>query len=51
VLEDPELKRPDRQQIGRQRTVLGVPLVRDGNLLGVIILARTQVQPTEAHLS
>ena len=45
VLDDPEFKRHDWQKIGKQRTVLGVPLVRDGNLLGVLILARTQAQP------
>ena len=30
VLADPEFKRPDWQEIGRQRTVLGVPLLREG---------------------
>ena len=45
VLADPEFKRPDWQEVGRQRTVLGVPLMREGMLLGVIILARTEVRP------
>ena len=45
VLADPEFKRPDWQEIGRQRTVLGLPLLREGALLGVIILARTEVRP------
>jgi signal transduction histidine kinase/putative methionine-R-sulfoxide reductase with GAF domain len=45
VLADPEFKRLDWQEVGKQRTVLGVPLLREGGLLGVIILARTDVQP------
>ena len=45
VLLDPEFKRLDWQEVGRQRTVLGVPLVREQALLGVIILARTAVKP------
>jgi GAF domain-containing protein len=45
VLLDPEFKRLDWQQVGKQRTVLGVPLVREDALLGVIILARTAVKP------
>jgi GAF domain-containing protein len=45
VLADPEFKRPDWQAVGKQRTVLGVPLLGDGTLLGVIILARTETRP------
>jgi GAF domain-containing protein/HAMP domain-containing protein/anti-sigma regulatory factor (Ser/Thr protein kinase) len=45
VLADPEFKRPDWQEVGKQRTVLGVPLIRKGALLGVIILARKEVRP------
>ncbi|HEX8665495.1 MAG TPA: GAF domain-containing protein, partial [Beijerinckiaceae bacterium] len=45
VLADPEFKRPDWQEAGKQRTVLGVPLMRESTLLGVIILARTEVRP------
>ena len=40
VLADPEFKRPDWQEVGKQRSVLGVPLVREGALLGVLIAAR-----------
>jgi GAF domain-containing protein len=45
VLSDPEFKRLDWQEVGKQRTVLGVPLLCEGALLGVIILARTEVRP------
>jgi signal transduction histidine kinase/CheY-like chemotaxis protein len=45
VLADPEFNRFEWQRIGKQRTVLGVPLLREGNLLGVIILARTTIEP------
>src|SRR5581483_618133 len=45
VLADPEFQRFDWQQIGKQRTVLGVPLLREGALIGVVILARTQIAP------
>jgi GAF domain-containing protein len=45
VLADPEFKHLDWQRVGKQRTVLGVPLLREGALLGVIILARTEAKP------
>ncbi|MGH7003120.1 MAG: GAF domain-containing protein, partial [Alphaproteobacteria bacterium] len=45
VLADPEFNRFEWQKVGRQRTVLGVPLLREGTLLGVIIVARTAVRP------
>ena len=45
VLADPEFEQLEWQKVGRQRTVLGVPLLREGALVGVIILARTAVQP------
>ncbi len=45
ILDDPKFKRLDWQKVGRQRTVLCVPLLREGDLLGVITLARTQVRP------
>ena len=38
VLADPEFKQLDWQKVGRQRTVLGVPLLREGTLVGVMIL-------------
>jgi signal transduction histidine kinase len=45
VLADPEFNQFEWQRVGRQRTVLGVPLLREDNLIGVIILARTKVDP------
>jgi signal transduction histidine kinase len=45
VLADPEFNRFEWQKIGKQRTVLGVPLLRESMLIGVMILARKDVAP------
>src|SRR5262249_51573688 len=45
VLLDPEYALTDVQEIGGYRAALGVPLMRDGNVVGVIFLARTVPQP------
>jgi len=45
VMADPEYNWSPAQKLGGYRTVLGVPLLRDGNPAGVIIVARTVVQP------
>src|SRR5215831_14976451 len=42
---DPEYTRIEAVQLGNQRTMLGVPLVRDDALIGVITLARSWVEP------
>jgi GAF domain-containing protein/HAMP domain-containing protein len=42
---DPEYARAEAVQLGRQRTMLGVPLVREDALIGVITLARSHVEP------
>jgi GAF domain-containing protein len=45
VMVDPEYTWGAAQQLGGYRTVLGVPLLRDGSPVGVIIVGRTVVQP------
>jgi GAF domain-containing protein len=45
VMADPEYSWGAAQQLGGYRTVLGVPLLRDGSPVGVIIVGRTVVQP------
>ena len=44
-LDDPEFTYGHHQQIGGFRTMLGVPLVRDGVAVGVFSLLRTVVEP------
>ena len=45
VLADPEFNNHEWQTVGRQRTVLGVPLLLERALIGVMILFRTEVAP------
>ena len=45
VLADPDYTRHDIQKIGRFRTALGVPLLREGKVIGVIFVSRTKPQP------
>ena len=44
-LADPEYTYHEGASLGGYRTMLGVPLVRDGNCIGVIALTRSKVQP------
>jgi GAF domain-containing protein len=44
-LADPEYTREDYQDIGKHRTMLGVPLLRDGVPIAVISLLRNEVRP------
>jgi GAF domain-containing protein len=43
--DDPEYTWTASRQLGRFRTLLGVPLFRDGNVIGVIALGRSRVEP------
>jgi GAF domain-containing protein len=45
VLADPEYHATDYQQAFRYKTILGVPLTRDGSTIGVFSLTRDEVSP------
>ena len=45
VLADPTYKASEYQRLGNYRTMLGIPLLREGAPIGVFILAREQVRP------
>ena len=45
VVADPDYHWPESQQAGCQRTMLGVPMLSDGQVIGVISLIRTRVDP------
>ncbi len=50
-LADPEMQWHEAYRIGRTATLLGVPLLRDGVLIGELGLVRTTVRPfTEAQI-
>jgi signal transduction histidine kinase len=51
VMADPDHALVEQRKIGGYRTVLGVPLMRDGSAIGLIRLTRNEVQPfTEKHI-
>jgi two-component system NtrC family sensor kinase len=45
VLSDPEYRMAETQRIGGFRTMLGVPLLREGRPIGVLQVLRTTVRP------
>ena len=45
VLTDPEYTWSEAQKIGGYRAALGVPLLREGNVAGVLFIAKTAPQP------
>jgi two-component system, NtrC family, sensor kinase len=48
VTADPEYTWAEAQKLGGFRTVLGVPMLRDGVAIGVLALARSEVRPFTA---
>lgn len=45
VLADPEYSLHEAQRLGGFRTHLGVPMLREGTLIGVVLVSRRTVQP------
>jgi adenylate cyclase len=52
VLKDPEYTAWEIQKAGGYRTVLGVPMIREGEILGLFVVLRFRVQPfTEPEIA
>ena len=45
VLADPDYEWPEAQRLGGFRTIVGVPMLSDGEVIGIISLWRRQVDP------
>jgi adenylate cyclase len=45
VLDDPEYELTDLQRIGGYRSIMAVPMLRDGEAIGAIAIGRTEVRP------
>ena len=45
MLADPDYTFMEAQQIGGYRAALGAPLLRDGEVIGVIFVAKTRPEP------
>ncbi len=49
VLADPEYEYPGGQKVGGYRTLLGVPLMREGAAIGALVLGRSNPRPFTAQ--
>jgi two-component system NtrC family sensor kinase len=47
VLADPEYRLRETQRLGGFRTHLGLPLLREGNPIGILVVSRATVEPFE----
>src|SRR5262249_4533978 len=45
ILADPEYDQPEAAKLGRWRTMIGVPLLREGTPIGALTLTRSVVRP------
>jgi two-component system, NtrC family, sensor kinase len=45
ILQDPEFTYRDGQRLAGNRTMLGIPLLREDALIGILIVGRTRVEP------
>src|SRR5262249_26902236 len=45
VMSDPDYQITDRIKVGNVRTLLGVPMLRDGAPTGVLVLMRSEMKP------
>src|SRR5215831_8579701 len=45
ILADPEYNQPEAAKLGRWRTMIGVPLLREGTPIGALTLTRSVVRP------
>jgi GAF domain-containing protein len=45
ILADPEYNQPEAAKLGRWRTMIGVPLLREGAPIGALTLTRSAVRP------
>ena len=45
VLADPDYRLKETQRLGGFRTHLGLPLLREGNAIGILVVSRVTVQP------